>query len=656
LRPAPIHVLVAALAAGGLMLAGCSNGGSQLEVTPDVTDLEDTLEADTSSPPVDTWTPPPPTCETDADCDDLRPCTSDRCDLTALSPHCVWEVVPDTCFINNVCRADGEARPGDPCSHCDPGSSALAWTEIETDGACDDHDLCTPTSTCFNGDCIGDSVVDCDDGNVCTVDSCTAALGCVHSDVNGEGCDDGLLCTLGDVCSRGECVGAPDSCDDGNPCTVDVCTEDGGCQHVPAEVACEDGDPCTVGDSCREGVCVSGGPNACDDENYCTIDTCNSDVGCVHLPTFSPCCTGAVEACDDGNPCTTDLCDPVTGDCATEPAEGACDDNDACTVEDVCAESVCVGRPRDCDDGDPCTGDSCSPNEGCGYAPLTGPVCDDGLECSVGDACLNGACVADTSECVCTPDLSDDGAKLVTLAIGDGGYVGEALDLDDDPTTCAPSSSCDGGINNSLGIIAAFSNESLADAVAGGDLSLLAMFSPRGDDPDHVTLAMFSAELSPTTPDCDTQSETCDWLVKRDLIDPETCVPLVSMPGTIDGNVLTAVGEAALPFEIRLSGDAVVEITIGSLRVVGTVTRSGGRVTSMQGILAGAVPKQQLLDGINALDEDSLPSNLDKATVVALVNTLVVNDIDTTGDGVNDSASIGIKFTAIDGHVVGTDD
>ena len=601
----------------------------------------------------DTYTPPPQTCTVDADCDDSRGCTVDRCDVAAASPHCVWEVVAATCFINNVCRASGEARPAAPCDHCDPVADPLRWTPIADGDPCDDHDTCTGATACQGGTCVGDQVLDCDDGVPCTVDRCDAALGCINESDNVSPCDDGQLCTRDDTCHRGVCIGVADGCDDGNPCTVDACREGGGCVHEAASGACEDGDPCTVGDVCHAGLCRSGGPNGCDDGNVCTVDTCNSDVGCVHLPTLSPCCIGVVAACDDGNPCTVDSCDALTGACALAPASGPCDDRDACTIADTCQASECAGRPRDCDDGDPCTADSCSPSAGCGYTPLTGPTCDDGLACSVGDSCVAGVCQGDTSDCVCQPVLGDDGAKLVTLAIGDGGYVGEALDLDGDPTTCAPASSCDSGINNSLGIVAAFANGPLADAVAAGDLSLVALFEPRGADPDAITLSFFSARLAPSTPGCATQTQTCDWLVSRDLLDPTTCAPMVSMPGTVAGNHLTAVGTAALPFQIRLSQTAVIEVTIAQLQVAGTVTRAGGRVTGIQGILAGAVPKQQLIDGIDALPDSSLPSNLDKATVLSLVNALVANDIDTNGDGVLDAASIGIKFTGIDAHIVG---
>jgi hypothetical protein len=44
-------------------------------------------------------------------------------------------------------------------------------------------------------------------------------------------CDDGNPCTI-DSCSPEGCVHAPVNCDDGNPCTVDSCGPNG-CVHVP---------------------------------------------------------------------------------------------------------------------------------------------------------------------------------------------------------------------------------------------------------------------------------------------------------------------------------------------------------------------------------------------------------------------------------------
>ena len=62
---------------------------------------------------------------------------------------------------------------------------------------------------------------------------------------------------------------SPARCDDDNACTVDSCDAAGFCVNTPAAngTACSDGDACTVGESCSDNVCVPGdvvacGPNA----------------------------------------------------------------------------------------------------------------------------------------------------------------------------------------------------------------------------------------------------------------------------------------------------------------------------------------------------------------------------------------------------------
>src|SRR6185369_8950928 len=52
--------------------------------------------------------------------------------------------------------------------------------------------------------------------------------------------------------------------------------------------------------------------------------------------------------CDDRNPCTDDVCVPLTGACGA-PRSGACDDGDACTVNDACASGVCGGTTSSLD-------------------------------------------------------------------------------------------------------------------------------------------------------------------------------------------------------------------------------------------------------------------------------------------------------------------
>ena len=89
-------------------------------------------------------------------------------------------------------------------------------------------------ATYYSSGCVN-VPVNCDDGNPCTVDSCSPE-GCVHAPVN---CDDGNPCTV-DSCSPEGCVHAPVNCDDGNPCTIDQCSPNG-CVH-----ALVNGNPWTI--------------------------------------------------------------------------------------------------------------------------------------------------------------------------------------------------------------------------------------------------------------------------------------------------------------------------------------------------------------------------------------------------------------------------
>ena len=79
-----------------------------------------------------------------------------------------------------------------------------------------------------------------------------------------------------------------EDCDDGNPCTIDSCTA-GECAYQDASDACDDGDPCTVNDECGGGACA-GTPMSCDDENECTEDKCK-DGECVNSWLNTPECT-----------------------------------------------------------------------------------------------------------------------------------------------------------------------------------------------------------------------------------------------------------------------------------------------------------------------------------------------------------------------------
>src|SRR5262245_27757650 len=48
---------------------------------------------------------------------------------------------------------------------------------------CNDNNACTTGDTCVNGTCTGGPAPNCNDGSLCTTDSCDQALGCRHAPV-----------------------------------------------------------------------------------------------------------------------------------------------------------------------------------------------------------------------------------------------------------------------------------------------------------------------------------------------------------------------------------------------------------------------------------------------------------------------------------------
>jgi hypothetical protein len=357
------------------------------------------------------------------DCGDDNGCTTDTCDAKKGCQHASLDGTG--CDDGNACTGTdlcvtGKCKPGEailcgddnPCT-LDSCDYKAGCTHKAKDGdACEDGTACTQGDACKAGVCVPGKPLECNDDNVCTQDSCSAKVGCVHEGLNGIACSDGSACTQGDVCVAGKCTAgeAPD-CDDKNACTSDSCDGIAGCVHKNADgKGCSDGNTCTGDDLCSGGQCVPGAAIACDDQNGCTKDTCEAGQGCVHTPanglacsdgdacTLGDACKGSVcvgEAlgCDDDNLCTTDSCDSKQG--CVHAANGlGCNDGDACTTGDACVNGKCAGKaPTSCEDGNPCTIDSCDSAGGCVHKAADGWKCEDGNACTQGDACQGGKCI-----------------------------------------------------------------------------------------------------------------------------------------------------------------------------------------------------------------------------------------------------------------------
>lgn len=97
-------------------------------------------------------------------------------------------------------------------------------------------------------------------------------------------CDNGCFCDGLEVCVGGTCQAAEEGpCPDGIDCTEDVCFEElDRCFFQPRNEMCSDGDACNGFERCDVGGGCEPGPRLfCNDESACTVDSCNSEVGCV---------------------------------------------------------------------------------------------------------------------------------------------------------------------------------------------------------------------------------------------------------------------------------------------------------------------------------------------------------------------------------------
>ena len=149
--------------------------------------------------------------------------------------------------------ADHPAGAENPRTNIFPILNLLLLADEATcvqDADCDDGDVCNGLETCVAGVCQPGPPLVCDDGNICTDNTCDPTLGCVFVN-NTAPCDDGDACTTNDTCSGGVCVGGPWlECDNGNPCTIDWCDAATGCNHLC--IATGQDDPC-----CQDPLCSS---------------------------------------------------------------------------------------------------------------------------------------------------------------------------------------------------------------------------------------------------------------------------------------------------------------------------------------------------------------------------------------------------------------
>ncbi|MBI5505926.1 MAG: DUF11 domain-containing protein [Deltaproteobacteria bacterium] len=349
----------------------------------------------------------------------------------------------------------------DPSEECDPGGGTYVDGD-PANGSCSTGGDCFYEFSCckFNCQFVGEGATCFDDNPCTTADQCDQVGNCGGNNVPDGGlCDDGLFCTVGDQCTAGVCSGPAYDCSDSNVCTDDSCNEAAdSCSNVPNAVACDDGLFCSTGDQCSGGAC-SGTALSCDDSNACTDDSCD-EVGdaCINANNANACddglfctvsdactgglCTGPARDCGDSNACTDDSCNEAGDVCINADNADPCDDGLFCTVSDACAGGVCTGAARDCGDANVCTDDVCDEGTAACSNPNNTAACDDGLFCTATDSCSAGACVGSGNGCddanACTDDTCIEVGALCL-------YANNAAACDDSDA-CTTLDTCSGGV------------------------------------------------------------------------------------------------------------------------------------------------------------------------------------------------------------------
>lgn len=393
-------------------------------------------------------TPIPGCCNVDGDCDDGDACTTDEC----LGHTCVHTPIPGCCNTNATC-SDGNACTLDVCTA--PGSNSCVRTPIDgcclNDGECPDPDICTvgvcrvsPANTCANYTVAGTGTL-----GGCCVDNSTCAFSCPGNTVY---CNATNQCDV--IPTPGFC--AMDSeCDDGDVCTSQSC--DGGvCVFTPIPNCCDFASgaagnaTCVRPDACLLTRCLSNNTclatardNCCQDVSDCS----QPDNACLHTVCDAHVCHtrnkvpfGECYPCEEVEDCPllTAQCKSAscnaTGICEYEEIATCCKCNPDCDVwyGGQCLVYECVKEDANCT----VTGSKMAPGccvmdsdcmgtglpfcqnstMGMGW-PLekTCVECRNDTDCGMGETCgMNGMCMGCTMDSDCSGNMTHPYCEVAT--------------------------------------------------------------------------------------------------------------------------------------------------------------------------------------------------------------------------------------------------
>ena len=328
----------------------------------------------------------------------------------------------DECSSVGACT--GVSRCGDvtcldppPCQTslgCNATSGLCDLAPAFEGEVCDDQDLTTLDTRCNRGRCIGRtdpclSVV-CADPSSCQLPGVCRNGTCRYAKrPDLAACDDLNNGTIADECLNGVCIGS-------DPCVGVTCPASMPCETTPVCMlgACPlptskaEGAPCastgtTVDGRCQLGLCVLNPPDPCLGVNCSAKSVCFKDGVCVEGTCANPMQADGT-TCDTVNTCVRGVCQ-VPDPCASKN----CDAVTSCRGAGMCSAGMCfLGPPRNegvtCDDNDATTfNDTCADGRCVGSDPCARVLCATATSCRSAGSCARGACVPGVDAAPNTP-------------------------------------------------------------------------------------------------------------------------------------------------------------------------------------------------------------------------------------------------------------
>jgi len=270
-----------------------------------------------------------------------------------------------------------------------------------------------------------------------------------------------------------------------------------------------------------------------------------------------------------------------------------------------------------------------------------------------------------------TPGYFDPhAARFSIFHMSNSGTAGNGLDLDDNPATCSPAGSCNGGIDNQIANLWV-PNCGFADLDVSGFNYLMDSIVVTGDPPVNYlletrgltmngassaapfTLVLHEGHWFPS-PVCTEAASVlddtlrCDYLTDGEMFAPSSCDALSVLPGAeiINGR-LVAGGPSANIWIVYTVLGLSAGVVLHNARIEADVILNGNELALSNGVLGGVVCAEELMLILSAvLDVD--PTACDMASKIPAPDL----EIGCTPDD-PDGISLGFTFEAHAGRIVG---